>query len=77
MLFEYGSEWLHGIIVAESTIKVQTFLMGIDTYSRRLLAPFHGLQQIIDVTGGVAESMNGWDWKLYVADESIVSHTGL
>ncbi|MES9972207.1 MAG: hypothetical protein ABW092_19410 [Candidatus Thiodiazotropha sp.] len=51
--------------------------MGIETYSRRLLAPFHGLQQIISVTGGVAESMNGWDWKLYVADDSIVSHTGL
>ena len=37
--------------------------MGSETYSRRLLAPFHGLQQIISVAGGIAES--------------IVSHTGL
>ncbi|MEW8140862.1 MAG: hypothetical protein AB2776_05615 [Candidatus Thiodiazotropha endolucinida] len=51
--------------------------MYIETYSRRLLSPFHGLQQVISVEGGIAESMNGWDWKLYVADESIVSHTGL
>jgi hypothetical protein len=29
------------------------------------------------VESGIAESMNGWDWKLYAADESIVSHTGL
>ncbi|MES9909412.1 MAG: hypothetical protein ABW150_13040 [Candidatus Thiodiazotropha sp.] len=51
--------------------------MYIETYSRRLLSPFHGLQQVITVAGGIAESMNGWNWKLYVADESIVSHTGL
>ncbi len=35
------------------------------------------MQQIISVTGGVAESMDGETWKLYVADESIISHTGL
>ncbi|MEJ2694144.1 MAG: hypothetical protein P8166_14150 [Candidatus Thiodiazotropha sp.] len=46
-------------------------------YSRRLLSPFHGVQQIISVAGGVAESMDGETWKLYVADESIISHTGL
>ncbi|MCU7929490.1 MAG: hypothetical protein KZQ90_01730 [Candidatus Thiodiazotropha sp. (ex Codakia rugifera)] len=51
--------------------------METQTYSRRLLSPFHGVQQIIAVKGGVAESMDGWDWKLYVADESIISHTGL
>lgn len=51
--------------------------MYVETYSRRLLSPFHGLQQVISVAGGIAESMNGWDWKLYVADETIVSHTGL
>jgi hypothetical protein len=51
--------------------------MYIETYSRRLLSPFHGLQQVITMAGGIAESINGWDWKLYVADESIVSHTGL
>jgi hypothetical protein len=51
--------------------------MYVETYSRRLLSPFHGLQQVITVAGGIAESMNGWDWKLYVADDTIVSHTGL
>ena len=51
--------------------------MRIEKYSRRLLSPFHGLQQVITVDGGIAESMDGWEWKLYVADESIVSHTGL
>lgn len=51
--------------------------MYIETYSRRLLSPFHGLQQVISVAGGIAESINGRDWKLYVADDSIVSHTGL
>ncbi|MEW8430483.1 MAG: hypothetical protein G8D61_12265, partial [gamma proteobacterium symbiont of Ctena orbiculata] len=51
--------------------------MVTETYSRRLLSPFHGLQQVISVEGGIAESMDGWNWKLYVADESIVSHTGL
>ena len=47
------------------------------TYSRRLLSPFHGVQQIVALDGGIAESMDGWDWKLYVADDDIVSHTGL
>jgi hypothetical protein len=51
--------------------------MYVETYSRRLLSPFHGLQQVIAVAGGIAESINGWDWKLYVADDTIVSHTGL
>lgn len=46
-------------------------------YSRRLLSPFHGVQQIISVPGGIAESMDGEIWKLFVADERIVSHTGL
>ncbi|MES9943170.1 MAG: hypothetical protein ABW104_05875 [Candidatus Thiodiazotropha sp. 6PLUC2] len=47
------------------------------SYSRRLLSPFHGVQQIIALNGGVAESMDGFDWKLYVAHEDIISHTGL
>ncbi|MET0067456.1 MAG: hypothetical protein ABW076_14005 [Candidatus Thiodiazotropha sp.] len=47
------------------------------TYSRRLLAPFQGVQQIVAIAGGIAETMDGWQWKLYVADEAIVSHTGL
>jgi hypothetical protein len=63
--------------LAGLTLTIQTIDMTIETYSRRLLSPFHGLQQVISMPGGIAESMNGWDWKLYVADESIVSHTGL
>jgi hypothetical protein len=51
--------------------------MKIRCYSRRLLSPFHGLQQIISIPGGIAESMDGETWKLYVADERIISHTGL
>ncbi len=51
--------------------------MEIQTYSRRLLAPFQGMQQIVSVPGGIAETMDGRQWKLYVADETIVSHTGL
>lgn len=51
--------------------------MDIHCYSRRLLSPFHGVQQVISVTGGVAESMDGENWQLYVADERIVTHTGL
>lgn len=51
--------------------------MDTHCYSRRLLSPFHGVQQVISVSGGVAESMDGETWKLYVADESIISHTGL
>ncbi|MES9863571.1 MAG: hypothetical protein ABW157_15080 [Candidatus Thiodiazotropha sp. LLP2] len=47
------------------------------SYSRRLLSPFHGVQQIIALKGGVAESMDGYDWKLYVAHDEIISHTGL
>jgi hypothetical protein len=51
--------------------------MEIHCYSRRLLSPFHGVQQIISVPGGIAESMDGETWKLFVADERIISHTGL
>jgi hypothetical protein len=51
--------------------------MGIRCYSRRLLSPFHGVQQIVSIPGGIAESMDGETWKLYVADERIISHTGL
>jgi hypothetical protein len=65
------------IQLAKYVISIQTYSMYVETYSRRLLSPFHGLQQVITVAGGIAESMNGWDWKLYVADDTIVSHTGL
>ncbi|MCG8488702.1 MAG: hypothetical protein MI756_14610 [Chromatiales bacterium] len=51
--------------------------MDTATYSRRLLSPFHGVQQIIAVSGGIAESMDGQEWKLYVAHDDIISHTGL
>ncbi|MET0091375.1 MAG: hypothetical protein ABW068_15385 [Candidatus Thiodiazotropha sp.] len=51
--------------------------MEILTYSRRLLAPFQGVQQIVSVPGGIAETMDGRQWKLYVHDDAIVSHTGL
>jgi hypothetical protein len=51
--------------------------MEIRCYSRRLLSPFHGVQQVVSVPGGIAESMDGDSWKLFVADERIVSHTGL
>jgi len=51
--------------------------MDAKTYSRRLLSPFHGMLQVVEVPGGVAESADGLSWKLYVADEAIVSHTGL
>jgi hypothetical protein len=55
----------------------QNLTMAIQCYSRRLLSPFHGVQQVVSVSGGVAESMDGDTWKLYVADEQIISHTGL
>ncbi len=51
--------------------------MDVKTYSRRLLAPFHGMLQVVEVHGGAAETSDGRQWKLYVADEAIVSHTGL
>jgi len=51
--------------------------MEIQHYSRRLLSPFHGVQQVLSLPGGIAESMDGYTWKLYVADERIISHTGL
>ncbi len=51
--------------------------MDVKTYSRRLLAPFHGMLQVVEVRGGAAETSDGRQWKLYVADEAIVSHTGL
>jgi hypothetical protein len=51
--------------------------MQMQLYSRRRLSPFHGVQQVLSLAGGVAESMDGHTWKLYVADERIVSHTGL
>ncbi|MCU7828838.1 MAG: hypothetical protein KZQ85_07190 [Candidatus Thiodiazotropha sp. (ex Myrtea sp. 'scaly one' KF741663)] len=51
--------------------------MDINCYSRRLLSPFHGAQQVLSIPGGIAESLDGHVWKLYVADERIVSHTGL
>lgn len=51
--------------------------MEIRHYSRRLLSPFHGVQQVVTVPGGIAESMDGYNWQLYVADERIISHTGL
>ena len=51
--------------------------MHYRTYSRRIFCPFHGMLQIVDVESGVAESTDGLNWRLYVADESIVSHTGL
>lgn len=51
--------------------------MDIKTYSRRLLSPFHGMLQVVEVPGGAAESSDGLTWKLYVADDAIVSHTGL
>lgn len=49
----------------------------IQAYSRRLLSPFRGMLQVIEVPSGVAESCDGVRWKLFVADETIVSHTGL
>ena len=33
--------------------------------------------QVVAINGGVAESTDGYNWRLYVADERIVSHTGL
>lgn len=51
--------------------------MEIRTYSRRLPVPFHGMLPMLEIAGGVAESSDGLRWKLYVAGEVIVSHTGL
>ena len=47
------------------------------TYSSRILCPFHGMLQVLALPGGIAESTDGYHWKLYVADERIISHTGL
>jgi hypothetical protein len=33
--------------------------------------------QVLALQGGLAESTDGYHWKLYVADERIISHTGL
>jgi len=51
--------------------------MECKTYSQRLLQPFHGLLQTLEIDGGIAESSDGHSWKLYVADPRIASHTGL
>lgn len=51
--------------------------MQYRTYSRRILCPFHGMLQVVCIDGGMAESTDGFNWRLYVADERIVSHTGL
>ncbi len=51
--------------------------MHYRTYSRRILSPFHGMLQVVTTQGGLAESTDGFNWRLYVADERIVSHTGL
>ncbi len=66
---------MHNLALLEETN--QNGFMDIRCYGRRLLSPFHGVQQIITVPGGIAESLDGETWKLYVADERIVSHTGL
>ena len=41
------------------------------------MCPFHGMLQVLALRSGIAESTDGYHWKLYVADESIISHTGL
>jgi len=51
--------------------------MTFHTYSTRILCPFHGMLQVLTVAGGIAESTDGFHWKLYVSDERIISHTGL
>jgi hypothetical protein len=51
--------------------------MEYRTYSLRMLCPFHGMLQVLALKGGIAESTDGYQWKLYVADERIISHTGL
>jgi hypothetical protein len=51
--------------------------MEYRTYSIRILCPFHGMLQVLALRGGIAESTDGYHWKLYVADERIISHTGL
>jgi hypothetical protein len=51
--------------------------MEFETYSQRILCPCHGTLQVVRVAGAMAESVDGYHWKLYVADERIVSHTGL
>ena len=51
--------------------------MTVRCYSRRLLQPFRGTTQTLAVPGGEAESMDGFDWILYVMDDRIVAHTGL
>ena len=51
--------------------------MDTRCFGRRLLSPFTGVLQVVSVPGGIAESMDGETWKLFVADECIVSHTGL
>jgi hypothetical protein len=51
--------------------------MDVKTYGRRLLAPFHGMLQVVEVRGGAAETSDGRQWTLDVADEAIVSHAGL
>jgi hypothetical protein len=51
--------------------------MHLQTYSQRMLCPCHGMLQVVRVDGGVAESLDGYSWKLFVADASIISHTGL
>lgn len=40
------------------------------------MSPFHGMLQVVEVPGGIAESVDGLRWKLYVCDEGFVSHAG-
>ena len=51
--------------------------MACKTYRQRIYCPFHGMLQVLMLDGGIAESADGYHWKLYVADERIISHTGL
>lgn len=51
--------------------------MDYQTFSQRILCPCHGMLQVVRMSGAVAESVDGFNWKLYVVDERIVSHTGL
>lgn len=51
--------------------------MSPQCFSRRILAPFQGLLQVLRIDGGDAESTDGVHWVLYVAHPDITTHTGL
>lgn len=51
--------------------------MLVECFARRILGPFQGVLQIVQVGDGEAESTDGVNWVLYAAHPDILAHSGL